>query len=240
MRSTIFSVKAILLLLAIVFSQLPLQVDSSEDSVLIEVEILSSLIVVDSYFCVEENYASVEALGLPIAVLLVVPQHVYVTIEGRNISVLTTKQPECVRVRYVSEAEYSGDSLRLTYSRRVSKITIVINLSTAVPTYIRPEPADAYIVKENSIAIVWVDAEGVTFEYMLIEYPRLESISTTITQPSIETGVSQTQAPVNRTHTFTTLREVEEARSGSVRAVTVLAGLLAVLAIVLLILKLKQ
>ncbi|MEM2007442.1 MAG: hypothetical protein QW154_07405 [Sulfolobales archaeon] len=239
MRNTIFSVKAILLLLAIVFSQLPLQVNSSEGSVLIEVEILSSLIVVDSYFCVEDNYASVEALGLPLAVLLVVPQHVYVTIEGRNISVLTTKQPECVRVRYVSEAEYSGDSLRLTYSRRVSKITIVINLSTAVPTYIRPEPADAYIVKENSIAIVWVDAEGVTFEYMLIEYPRLESISTTITQPSIEAGVSQTQAPVNRTHTFTTLREVEEA-SGSARTVTVLAGLLAVLAIVLLILKLRQ
>ncbi|MEM4665127.1 MAG: hypothetical protein QW271_05205 [Sulfolobales archaeon] len=240
MRSIVLSIKALLLLLAIALSQLSVPTAPSESSLLIEVEIISSLIVVESYFCIDEYYASIEAVGSPLAILLVIPQHVYVTIEGGNISVLATKQPECVRVRYVSEAVYSGNSLRITYSKRVSKMTVIMNLSTAVPTYISPEPVDAYIVKEKSIAIVWVDTEGIALEYTLIEYPRLDSISTTITQPTAETEGYLTQTIVNQTRITATLRETKEAENEVMRVAAVLVGLFAALVVVLLILKLKR
>ncbi|MEM1882368.1 MAG: hypothetical protein QXT76_07155 [Sulfolobales archaeon] len=237
MRSIVLSIKALLLLLAIALSQLSVPTASSESSLLIEVEIISSLIIVESYFCIDEYYASIEAVGSPLAVLLVIPQHVYVTIEGGNISVLATKQPECVRVRYVSEAVYSGNSLRITYSKRVSKMTVIMNLSTALPTYISPEPVDAYIVKEKSIAIVWVDTEGITLEYILIEYPRPDSTPTATTQPTAETERYLVQTIVNQTLITATPKETREAENEAMRIATVLAGLFAVLAVVLLVLK---
>ncbi|MEM4731447.1 MAG: hypothetical protein QXI06_06860, partial [Sulfolobales archaeon] len=139
--------------------------------------------------------------------------------------------------RYVSEAVYSGNSLRITYSKRVSKMTVIMNLSTALPTYISPEPVDAYIVKEKSIAIVWVDTEGITLEYILIEYPRPDSTPTATTQPTAETERYLVQTIVNQTLITATPKETREAENEAMRIATVLAGLFAVLAVVLLVLK---
>lgn len=218
----------------------------SEGPAQVVVEVFGSLLVVDLYVCLNESYASLEAIGSPLSILQVTPQDVYVTVEGGRVSVLSFRQPVCVRLRYVSEAADAGGALRVFYPGRASKMTLVLNLSSAVPVYISPDPSDVYVLRDNSIAIVWLEAVGVRVDYVVLEYPRDRTAPPTLTvaPPSDETdahraGSSQTRTPTGQTPTVSYGTGVVggEPRREDVRALVVLAALVAALAVVALILR---
>ncbi|MCX8185439.1 MAG: hypothetical protein RMI56_03130 [Sulfolobales archaeon] len=217
----------------------------------IDVEVLGSILVVDLYACLSESYMVIKAVGSPIAVLRVEPQHVYATLEGETISILTTQQPTCVLVKYVSEALYIEKALRIQYSGETSKLAVKINFSNSIPTLLSPDPDYVNVLRGGIVEFTWVNAEKVLLEYIVFFSEPTASLTTTAsttptatsTATHIITQTVETASPLQQT---TSLRDAETPHLDTTRNITVnlrylgVAAAIASLVIVFVVVVLKS
>ncbi|MCX8209359.1 MAG: hypothetical protein N3G79_06950, partial [Sulfolobales archaeon] len=151
-------------------------------------------------------------------------------------------------VEYLSEAEHVEDVLRIAYSRRVSKLTVLVNLSNSIPVLLSPDPDYVEVLSEGAVAFVWLDTENISVEYLVFEREPARLTVTPPTATPTETATREVTQPTETTpQRTTTPRPTGTPRSDAVSeatgirergwAVAAVAGLAVALAAIVILLK---